>query len=186
MDNIGYNMDISWKSVRISMQDISTRYPCLDMFRYMAIWRSTWITLDMSWISRLDIFFRQVLPGEQKDIHVSEHILTYPCIYPYISTYPYLSLHILLSKFPDATGPTILHKYSKRKGSGFSMGCAKCTYSGAVDDQCYSGTVCMAGVLVVWAVTAWSTHKGRLGALKLMKSTHCSSNLGAASHAWVV
>ncbi len=35
MDNIGYVMDISWKSVRISMQDISTRYPCLDMFRYM-------------------------------------------------------------------------------------------------------------------------------------------------------
>jgi hypothetical protein len=37
MDNIGYVMDISWKSVRISMQDICTRYPCLDMFRYMDI-----------------------------------------------------------------------------------------------------------------------------------------------------
>jgi hypothetical protein len=37
MDNIRYVMDISWKSVRISMQDICTRYPCLDMFRYMDI-----------------------------------------------------------------------------------------------------------------------------------------------------
>ena len=42
MDNIGYVMDISWKSVRISMQDICTRtfpfFVCPVIISHVAPW----------------------------------------------------------------------------------------------------------------------------------------------------
>jgi hypothetical protein len=56
--------------------------------------------------------------------------------------------------------PTIPHMYSKRKGSGFPMGCAD---SAAVDIR-----------------------HGSIAAAMSMRLTRGCGNLGVASHAWVV